>query len=98
MTLLAGFTNPEKTDKHVKIESDTINPIQEHSINRLDKLHDEMMIGEGIRKMKMADLKQMVRNYNRHQKKSQMKIKGYGKMKKQELRASILEKLKNDMT
>ena len=82
----------------MKIESDTINPIQEHSINRLDKLHDEMMIGEGLRKMKMAELKQMVRNYNRHQRKPQMKIKGYGKMKKQELRASILEKLKNDMT
>ena len=92
------FHKPRKTDKHVKIESDTINPIQEHSINRLDKLHDEMMIGEGIQKMKMADLKQMVRNYNRHQKKSQMKIKGYGKMKKREMRASILEKLKNDMT
>lgn len=91
------FHKPRKTDKHVKIESDTINPIQEHSINRLDKLHDEMMIGEGIRKMKIADLKQMVRNYNRHQKKSQMKIKGYGKMKKQELRASVLERLKKDI-
>ena len=32
--------------KHIKIESNTVNPIQEHSINRLDKLENEMMIGE----------------------------------------------------
>ena len=85
------FHKPKKSDKHVKIESDTINPIQEHSINRLDKLDGEAMIGNGIKKLKTADLKQMIRSHNRQQKKSHMKIKGYGKMKKRELLASILE-------
>ncbi len=80
------FYRPKKNEKHIKIESNTVNPIQEHSINQLDKLENEMMIGEGIRKMKIADLKQMIKQHNKRQKKPQMKIKGYGKMKKAELR------------
>ena len=80
------FHKPKKTEKHIKIESNTVNPIQEHSINQLDKLENEMMIGEGIRKLKMADLKQMIKQHNKRQKKPEMKIKGYGKMKKAELR------------
>ena len=80
------FHKPKKTEKHIKIESNTVNPIQEHSINQLDKLENEMMIGEGIRKMKIADLKQMIKQCNKLQKKPEMKIKGYGKMKKAELR------------
>ena len=80
------FHKPKKTEKHIKIESNTVNPIQEHSINQLDKLENEMMIGEGIRKLKIADLKQMIKQHNKRQKKPQMKIKGYGKMKKAELR------------
>ena len=80
------FHKPKKTEKHIKIESNTVNPIQEHSINQLDKLENEMMIGEGIRKMKIADLKQMIKQHNKRQKKPEMKIKGYGKMKKAELR------------
>ena len=80
------FHKPKKTEKHIKIESNTVNPIQEHSINQLDKLENEMMIGEGIRKMKITDLKQMIKQHNKRQKKPQMKIKGYGKMKKAELR------------
>ena len=80
------FHKPKKTEKHIKIESNTVNPIQEHSINQLDKLENEMMIGIGIRKMKIADLKQMIKQHNKRQKKPQMKIKGYGKMKKAELR------------
>ena len=80
------FHRPKKTEKHIKIESNTVNPIQEHSINQLDKLENEMMIGEGIRKMKITDLKQMIKQHNKRQKKPQMKIKGYGKMKKAELR------------
>ena len=80
------FHKPKKTEKHIKIESNTVNPIQEHSINQLEKLENEMMIGIGIRKMKIADLKQMIKQHNKRQKKPQMKIKGYGKMKKAELR------------
>ena len=80
------FHKPKKTEKHIKIESNTVNPIQEHSINQLDKLENEMMIGIGIRKMKIADLKQMIKQHNKRQKKPEMKIKGYGKLKKAELR------------
>ena len=87
------FHKPKKTDKHVKIASKTIDPIKEHSINQLDNLEKEMMIGEGLKKMKVADLKQMIKQYNKRQKKSEMKIKGYGKMKKQQLLANVLEKI-----
>ena len=80
------FHKPKKTEKHIKIESNTVNPIQEHSINQLDKLENEMMIGEGIRKMKMNGLKQMIKQHNKRQKKPEAKIKGYGKMKKAEMR------------
>ena len=80
------FHRPKKTEKYIKIESNTVNPIQEHSINRLDKLENEMMIGIGIRKLKIVDLKQMIKQHNKRQKKPEMKIKGYGKMKKAELR------------
>ena len=41
----------------------------------------------------MADLKQMIKQHNKRQKKPEMKIQGYGKMKKQELLANILEKI-----
>ena len=82
-------------NKHVEIDSKTANPVHEHSIDRLDALDEEMMIGIGIRKMKKADLKQVVKHYNRHQKQPQMKIKGYGKMKKPELRSVLGEKLTN---
>ena len=64
----------------------SIGDLKTASINQLDKLENEMMIGEGIRKMKITDLKQMIKQHNKRQKKPQMKIKGYGKMKKAELR------------
>ena len=51
------------------------------------------MIGEGLKKMKVADLKQKIKQFNRRQKKPEMKIKGYGKMKKQQLLANVLEKI-----
>ena len=35
----------------------------------------------------------MIKQYNKRQKKSEMKIKGYGKMKKQQLLANVLEKI-----
>ena len=37
----------------------SIGDLKTASINQLDKLENEMMIGEGIRKMKITDLKQM---------------------------------------
>ena len=87
------FHKPKKTDKHVKIPSKTIDPIKEHSINQLENLEKEIMIGEGLKKMKVADLKQLIKQHNKRQK-PEMKIKGYGKMKKKELLANVLEKIK----
>ena len=64
----------------------SIGDLKTASINQLDKLENEMMIGEGIRKMKMNGLKQMIKQHNKRQKKPEAKIKGYGKMKKAEMR------------
>ena len=92
------FYRPRKAENHVKIRSDTINPLEEHSIDKLNSLEKEMMIGEGVRKLKMADLKQVAKYYNGLQSKSEMKIKGYGKMKKRELRANIVERLRKEIS
>ena len=82
------FHKPKKSDNHIKIESKTVDPIHEHSIHRLNNLDENLMIGEGIKKMKISELKQAIKRHNRQ---STKKIKGYGKMKKQELRTKLMD-------
>ena len=86
------FHTPVHSKKHVKIDSNTVDPVHEHSIHRLDKLDKDAMIGQGIYSMKKAILKHHIKKYNRGAK-SNMKIKGYGKMKKAELRTHLLKVL-----
>ena len=85
------FHKPKKNEKHVEIESKTIDPQHEHSIDRLDKLDENMMIGSGFKKLKKADLKGIIKAFNQKAKTGQ-KIKGFGKMKKDELRKILFQK------
>ena len=83
------FHKPKKKDtllnKHVEIDSKTIDPVKEHSIKKLDELDENMMVGNGLKKMTSKELKQVIKTYNRSAKTGH-KIKHYGKMKKAELR------------
>jgi hypothetical protein len=40
-----------KTSKDIEIQGETYNPLTEHSHNILDRMEEDLMIGEGIRKM-----------------------------------------------
>lgn len=52
----------QKDNKDIIIPSETNNPLVEHSINTLDRLPDEMMIGLGkINKMKIKELKDFLK-------------------------------------
>ena len=80
------FNKPSKSDTKTKvIQSKTINPLYEHSTDRLDALNPDEMIGKGLR---VKELKQMIKDHNKMAK-SQMKIKGYGKMKKRDLQQVV---------
>jgi hypothetical protein len=58
-----SFLKPlQKDNKDVIIPSLTNNPLVEHSVNSLDRLPDDMMIGEGrINKMKIKELKEFLK-------------------------------------
>jgi len=88
-----SFFVPRWGTKTVKIKSKTVNPVHEHSIDRLDDLNQEKMIGAGLgpRNRGLAmytvkELKQRIKEFNRS---TSSKIKGYGKMKKKELKEAI---------
>ena len=69
-----------------EIKSKTLNPIHEHSINRLDNLDDELLIGHGIKSLQVKHLKAIIKGHN---KRTKSKIR-YGKMKKQELIQTVI--------
>jgi hypothetical protein len=57
----------QKDVKDITIESKTNNPLVEHSINTLDRLPEEMMIGEGrINKMKIKELKEFLKQVKKN--------------------------------
>lgn len=80
------FTKNKSTNRI--IPSKTTNPIYEHSIDRLDTLDPNEMVGG---KVKVRDMKAMIRVHNKRVKCSDMKVKGYGKMKKAELQQALLK-------
>jgi len=79
------FYKDKKNSQNKTIDSKTINPFYEHSIDRLEGLNPEEMIGKGL---KIKELKQMIKDYNKISKSNQ-KVRGYGKMKKKELQEII---------
>ena len=79
------FYKDKKNPQSRTIDSKTINPFYEHSIDRLEGINPEEMIGKGL---KIKELKQMIKDHNKISKSNQ-KIKGYGKMKKKELQEAI---------
>ena len=84
------FYKTKKNDPKVKtIESKSINPLYEHSTDRLDALNPEEMIGlRSGAGLKVKELKQLIKDHNKKAK-SPMKIKGYGMMKKKELQGIV---------
>ena len=83
------FHKPKKKEtllnKHVSIDSSTIDPVKEHSISKLNELDEDMIVGKGLNKMTIKELKQLIKDYNRRSK-TGYKIKNFGKMKKAELK------------
>ena len=79
------FHRPKQDSKNKTIKSTSVNPLYEHSIDRLDALQPEEMIGKGL---KVKELKSIIKEHNKKSK-SQMKVKGYGTMKKQELQQAV---------
>ena len=88
------FHKPKKKEtllnKHISIDSSTVNPVKEHSISKLNELDDDMIVGKGFNKMTIKELKQLIKNYNRKAK-TGSKIKNFGKMKKAELKRIATE-------
>ena len=85
-----SFIVPRK--KTVTIKSKTLDPVHEHSIDRLNELPQEQMIGaardRGLSMFTAKELKQRIKEHNRTAKPKD-KIKGYGKMKKKELKEAL---------
>jgi hypothetical protein len=88
-----SFFVPRKT---INIKSKTLNPVHEHSIDRLDDLDQDQMIGgagccareRGLCCYTVKELKQRIKEHNKMAK-GDSKIKGYGYMKKRELKEMI---------
>lgn len=76
-----------KDDKTKVIQSDKINPTYEHSIDRLNGLDENEMIGG--KGLKVRDLKNIIKEHNKRSKRSHLKVKNYGKMKKGELQEAV---------
>ena len=79
------FHRSKQDSKNKTIKSTSVNPLYEHSIDRLDALHPTEMIGKGL---KVRELKSIIKEHNKKSK-SHLKVKGYGKMKKQELQEAV---------
>ena len=76
----------------IQIKSKTMNPVSEHSIDRLDDLPEDQLIGKGrnrgLSMFSVKELKQRIKEHNKTQQSGQ-KIKGYGRMKKQQLKEAV---------
>jgi len=79
------FHKPKQDSKNKTIKSTSVNPLYEHSTDRLDALQPDEMIGKGL---KVKDLKSIIKEHNKKSK-SHLKVKGYGKMKKAELLQAV---------
>lgn len=70
----------------IKTKVKTLNPSYEHSIDRLNELDENQMIGaeqnSGLAAFSVKELRQRIKPHNEV---SQIKMKGYGKTKKCEL-------------
>ena len=79
------FHRPKQDSKNKTIKSKSVNPLHEHSIDRLDALQPDEVIGKGL---KVKELKSIIKDHNKKSK-SHLKVKGYGKMKKAELLQAV---------
>ncbi len=72
--------NNNKND--IVIPSTTINPLKEHSVNTLDRLDEDKLIGLGIKnmnKLKIRDLKLLIKNIKKQKKLKDIKISNLNK-------------------
>ena len=65
------FHKPKQDSKNKTIKSTSVNPLYEHSTDRLDALRPDEMIGKGL---KVKELKSIIKEHNKKSK-SQAKIK-----------------------
>ena len=86
-----SFFEPRR-NKTIRIKSKTMNPVHEHSIDRLNDLDQETLIGagrnRGLSMFTVKELKTRIKEYNKGAH-ACSKIKWYGKMKKRELKEAI---------
>ena len=86
-----SFFVPRKKNT-IQIKSKTMNPVAEHSIDRLDDLPQEQLLGKGrnrgLSMFSVKELKQYIKEHNKKHRSGQ-KIKGYGKMKKHQLKEAV---------
>lgn len=78
------FFKRKDDNKNKTIASNTLNPVTEHSITKLDELDPEEMIGG--KGLKVKEMKEIIKVHNRGVKTNKIK---YGKMKKKELQNTI---------
>jgi hypothetical protein len=72
----------ENNKNDIVIPSTTINPLKEHSVNTLDRLDEDKLIGLGIKninKLKIRDLKLLIKNIKKQKKLKDIKISNLNK-------------------
>ncbi|QIG59349.1 hypothetical protein [Dishui Lake virophage 2] len=70
-----SFLQPKSTKNVTTLESTTLNPLKEHTVDVLDRGDAEMEVGQGLVGMGMKDLKKMAKALPKHQKIKLTKIK-----------------------
>jgi hypothetical protein len=70
-----SFLQPSKTKNVTTLESTTINPLKEHTVDVLDRGDAEAEVGQGLVGMGLKDLKKMAKALPKHQKIKLTKIK-----------------------
>jgi hypothetical protein len=70
-----SFLQPKSTKNVTTLESTTINPLKEHTVDVLDRGDAEAEVGQGLVGMGLKDLKKMAKALPKHQKIKLTKIK-----------------------
>ena len=78
---LSWFHRPKQDQKSRATKSTSVSPLCEHSADRLGALRPDEVIGKGL---KVKELKSTIKEHSKRSK-SQVKVKGYGTVKKAEL-------------